>query len=119
MPQQKRGLFGASQDSVRAFADDSEAARRWNQRPQAIGGLLHFERRELARLGLQPKLRAGDLVDETRIAGIGLVAEIDLAEASAFRRGQNAHEQEMRLSRSGACENYQQGRQPRMEPSHG
>ena len=54
VPQQERRLLGAGEDAVGAFADDGKAARRGDQRTQAIGGWMHLELRELAGLGLQP-----------------------------------------------------------------
>src|SRR5262249_48307212 len=71
-------------------------------RPQAVAALVDFERLEFTGFGLGPELRLRDLVEQVRVAGVGVVAEVDLGEAAALGRGADADEQEVRPGRRGA-----------------
>jgi hypothetical protein len=64
---------------------------------------------EGAGLGLQPKFGVGDFVDETRIAGVGLIAEKHLGMPTALGRRTNPDEQKVSLHHVGAGQYRQQG----------
>jgi len=80
---------------------------------------VNFERLELAGLGLLPKFRVRDLVDETRIARVGLVDEINIGKSPRLRGRQCDHEKKVRVSRAGEDDRRSQRQQANDASSHG
>ena len=95
--EQERRLLRPRQHAVLARADDHHAPRARQRRPQPVGRLVDHERLELSRRGrrLDPELRGRDLVDELRVARLGLLAEVDLGPASPLGHRVDPDEQEV------------------------
>jgi hypothetical protein len=79
---------------------------------------VNRERRERAWLGLQPKPGVGDLVDESWVAGISLIAEVHLGVTSRLANRQNPNEQEMRGNGSRTENPRKKNEQPATMQSH-
>ena len=101
MPEQEGSLFGPGENSVTALADDAKAFVRRQHGSKAVGRWLNLQLAELPRLGLNPELGVGDLGDEPRVAGPGLLAEVDLRGTPPLGEFPDSNEEEM--SRAGAA----------------
>ena len=93
--EQERSLVGAGQHAVLAFADDGQAALGRQRGPQTVGALLNGQLTKLARPGLDPELGVRHLGDESGVAGLGLLAEVNLSRPSRLGLRPDPDEQKM------------------------
>ena len=80
---------------------------------------MHLERLEVAGPRLEPKLCMSDLGDETRVARLGQLAEIDLGRSSSFSRRQNADKKEVRSGRLADQRGQEKRKQEKAAALHG